>query len=118
MKKYAALRTIATILKILGIISLVITILIALASCVLSFGAGSVFSAISRDLYGYGYGSDSGAMIVAGIVGGVIILLYGGLSSLLIYGGGEMIYVLLDMEQNTRETAELLRIASRMSENP
>ena len=48
--------------------------------------------------------------MVAGIILGLFILIYGGFSSLMIYGAGELIYVLLDIEQNTRETAELMRI--------
>jgi len=116
MKKYSALRTIATILKILGIISLVLTILGALAACLISFSVGSVFNEITRDLYGYS--SYDSASIIGGIIGGVVIILIGGLYSLIIYGGGELIYVLIDVEQNTRETANVLRIASGAPPQP
>ena len=112
MKKYAALRTIATIFKILGIISLVLTILLALASCLFYGIMGASFGNIP-DLYG-NYNSDgSGVVVAAGIIVGVMILIYGGFSSLMIYGAGELIYVLLDIEQNTRESNDMLRISAR-----
>jgi len=116
MKKYAALRTIASIFKILGIISGVITILLALGACVFTGFLGTSMNGMMYDLTGSSGSSAAG--IIGGIISGLIILVYGGFSALLIYGSGELIYVLLDMEQNTRETTELLRIASRMSENP
>ena len=111
MKKYKALRTIATIFKILGAISLVLTILLALASCLYYGIMGASFSNLSRDLYGL-TGGESGAVVAAGIILGLVVLIYGGFSSLMIFGAGELIYVLLDIEQNTRETSELVRISA------
>ncbi len=116
MKKYKALRTIATIFKILGIISLVMTILLSLASCLFYGIMGASFSNLSRDLYGL-TGGESGAVVAAGVILGLFILIYGGFSSLMIYGAGELIYVLLDIEQNTRESTEVLRISARTA-NP
>jgi len=115
MKKYAALRTIASIFKILGIISGVITILLALSACLFTGFLGTSMSGMMYDLTGSSDSSITG--IIGGIISGLIILVYGGFSALLIYGSGELIYVLLDMEQNTRETAELLRVTSQTSEN-
>lgn len=112
MKKYKALRTIATIFKILGILSLVLTILLALASCLYYGVMGASFSNLSREFYGV-TGGDSGIVVAAGIILGFAILIYGGFSSLMIFGAGELIYVLLDIEQNTRESSELLRISAR-----
>jgi hypothetical protein len=111
MKKYAALRTIASIFKILGIISGVTTILLSLGSCLFFGFVGTSMNAIMYNMTGSS--GDSAATIIAGIITGLIVLIYGGFSALLIYGSGELIYVLLDMEQNTRETAELMRFAAR-----
>ena len=111
MKKYKALRTIATIFKILGILSLVLTILLSLASCLFYGAMGAYFNNQSREFYGV-TGGDSGVVVAAGIILGLFILIYGGFSSLMIYGAGELIYVLLDIEQNTRETSELVRISA------
>ena len=109
MKKYSALRTIATILKILGIIYGVLTILSAIGACLI-FGLAE---GVMDDMMGYGYGYGmGGASIVAGIIIGLVILITGGLTTLLLYGGGESIYLLIDLEQNTRDTANVLRIAS------
>ena len=110
MKKYSALRTIATILKVLGIIYGVLTILSALGSCLIAIIGGDIFNNLTYN-YGYGYGLG-GASVVAGIVIGLAILIGGGLTALLLYGSGESIYLLIDLEQNTRETADVLRIAS------
>lgn len=112
MKKYKSLRTIATIFKILGILSLVLTILLALASCLFYGIMGASFSSLTGEFSGL-TGGESGVVVAAGIILGLFILIYGGFSSLMIYGAGELIFVLLDMEQNTRETAELMRIAAR-----
>ena len=113
MKKYSALRTIATILKILGIIYGVLTILAAIGSCLIFGMVEGVMSDILDMGYGYGYGDYmGGASIVTGIIIGLVILITGGLTTLLLYGGGESIYLLIDLEQNTRDTANVLRIAS------
>jgi hypothetical protein len=111
MKKYTALRTIASIFKILGIISMVITILLSLGSCLFFGFVGTSMNAIMYNMTGSS--GDSAATIIAGIITGLIVLIYGGFSSLMIYGAGELIYVLLDIEQNTRESSELLRISAR-----
>jgi hypothetical protein len=110
MKKYAALRTIGTILKILGITNGVITILLSLGACLLFGFVGTQMGGMMYDITGYP--GDMGASIITGVLMGLAILIYGGLSALLIYGTGELIYVLLDIEQNTRDTVEVLRFAS------
>ncbi len=112
MKKYTALRTIAMIFKILGIISLVLTILLSLASCLFYGIMGVSLSSLTREFSGL-TGGESGVVVAAGIILGLFIIIYGGFSSLMIYGVGELIYVLLDIEQNTRESSELLRISAR-----
>ena len=106
MKKYNALRTIASIMKVLGIIYGVLTILAALASCI-GFGA-----------LGSSYMYDDGVGIVMGIVYGLIVLIFGGLTALMMYAGGELIYLLIDVEQNTRDTSDLLRAASLANPTP
>ena len=104
MKKYNALRTIASVMKVLGIIYGVLTILAALVSCV---GLGAL-----------GGSFDEGAGIIMGFVYGLIVLIFGGLTALMMYAGGELIYLLIDVEQNTRDTSELLRAASLANPTP
>ena len=99
MKKYKALRTIASILKVVGIIYGVLTILGALGACI-ALGAGA------------SYMYDEGLGIIMGILYGLLILIIGGIAALMMYAGGELIYLLIDVEENTRETADLLRAAS------
>jgi len=42
-------------------------------------------------------------------VSGLVILIGGGLSALLTYGIGELFYLLIALEENTRATAALLQ---------
>jgi ABC-type transport system involved in multi-copper enzyme maturation permease subunit len=110
MKKYTALRTIGSILKILGIINGVITILLSLGSCLFFGFIGSQISSVMYRISGTG--GDIGGTIITGVITGLTILIYGGISALMIYGVGELIFLMIDMEHNTRETTELLRISS------
>lgn len=107
-KKYTALRTIATIYKIIGGITAVITILIAIALCATSVFGGAAMDSFSRE---FGSGGMSG--MFGGVVGGLLASLFaiinGGALALTFYAMGEGIFVLLALEENTRETAALLR---------
>ncbi len=112
--RYSALRTIATIYKVIGYIVLVLTILAALAVCGLSVAGGSAMEALSRDFGGTG--------IVSGVVGGliafVVILIYGGLIAVSLIAFGEGIYLFIAIEENTRKTSLLLENQVRPSTEP
>ncbi len=107
-QRYRALRTIGSIFRVVGYIILVITILAALASCGFTFLGGSMLSTASQQL-----GMNStGAGILGGLFGGLLIgffvLLYGGMIALVFVAFGEGIYLLIDIESNTRRTAYLV----------
>lgn len=108
-KKYNALRIIGTIYKVLGIITGLITILLVLAVCVTSVLGGAAI-----DQLGQSFGGSHGAGgIFSGLLGGLIFsvvgILYGGGLAITLYAMGEGVYLLLALEENTRETALLLR---------
>jgi len=112
-KKFKALRFVATVYKVLGIIAGVLTILGSIGFCLFSILGGSLMNSMMNGLNNYGGGSASPAGLFGGIVGGVIvgvlILLYGGIASISLYAIGEGIYLFIGIEENTRTTALLLQ---------
>ncbi|MEW6092672.1 MAG: hypothetical protein AB1531_01790 [Chloroflexota bacterium] len=107
-KRYKVLRFIGSLYKVVGIILGIVTIIGALGSCVMSIFSGSMLDILSTN---YGYSSGAGGLL-SGLLGGVIfggmLLLYGGITSTAIYAFGELLYLLIDMEENTRATTILL----------
>ena len=99
-KKFTALRIIGTIYKALGILSGLLTILAIVL--VIVGGASSLNS-----MYGSMGMSGSGSLGLLILV--VFTFIIGTIYSLTIYGLGEMIYLLISLEENTRFTAILLR---------
>ncbi|HNT55696.1 MAG TPA: hypothetical protein PKG95_13335 [Anaerolineaceae bacterium] len=105
-KRFKILRFIGTMYKVLGIITIILTVIGSAGSC-LSFAlAGGFFSNL---LDQYGSEISGGMGIGIGIATGVGILLGGLLSSLTLYAFGEAVYLFIDLENNTRNTMELLR---------
>ena len=98
-KRFTALRIIATLYKIVGV---VIAILVVL---------GVIVTIISQPfLIDLGFGRLGGALgLVSAIVLAVVELLAGGLSALGVYAIGELLYVLINIEENTRFTALIIR---------
>jgi hypothetical protein len=113
-KKFKALRLVASIYKVIGIISGVLTIIGSLGFCLMSILGGSLFTAALNSVSQYGGGGSSGpAGTLGGLLGGVVIggliLLYGGIASITLYAFGEGIYLFIGIEENTRTTAVLLQ---------
>jgi hypothetical protein len=114
-KKYTALRVIGTIYRVLGIITLFITIIAVIGICGTSVLGGSAMDAISSQ-----YSSSSGNTgLISGLFGGIIFsifaIIYGGLMSITLFAFGEGVYLLISLEENTRRTA--LLIEQRISNN-
>lgn len=100
-RRFKILRLIGTIYKVLGAITGVLTIVGALGICLMSVLGAAIYEDIQAEL-GVG-GLISGA--VGGVIIGGVILLYGAVMTLMLYGLGEGIYLLLALEENTRTTA-------------
>ena len=83
--RYGALRTIASFLKILAWIAVVIGVIASLAAAVAARGWIPTLWAL---------------------LGGLVAT---GVSFLLLYAYGEFIHLLIDIEQNTRDIAERLK---------
>jgi hypothetical protein len=94
-KKYTVLRVIATLFKIAGVLVALGTVLIAILMMI-AVAAGSMVT------------EDYGGPIVAFILV-VMMFIGGGISALGVYALGESMYLLINLEENTRYTAMLLR---------
>lgn len=91
-KRYKALRIIGTIYKILGVMVAAFTIV---ASMVI-FVIAPFLETASYETTAYDW------------VGIIFLLFYGGLSAVGLYAIGELIYLMLALEENTRKTVNLL----------
>jgi|APMed6443717190_1056831.scaffolds.fasta_scaffold571689_1 hypothetical protein len=96
-KRYTALRVIATIYKIIGVLVALLTVLAVVLMIVGVAGN-------SRSLAMYGLAGPE--MIVIAVIS---TLLGGGLGALGIFAVGEALFLLINLEENTRYTAILLR---------
>jgi hypothetical protein len=105
-KRFGALRIVGTVYKIVGIIIGVGAVLGFIFSIVGSFAGGSALDSLFSSS---GMGNAGGAGVFVGILVSLIILIGGGLSALMTYGIGELFYLLIAMEENTRATATLLQ---------
>ncbi len=103
-RRYSALRTISVIYKILGLLILALTVLAALGLCLASAAGSAALGSLSQ-----GNNPSLAGGIVGGIVIAMIALLYGGFISLTLYSLGEMITLIINVEENTRATAVLLQ---------
>ena len=113
--RYSALRLIGTLYKILGAILAILTLLSVLGICATSFLGGAAFENIQQDLGG----DISGVGLLGSVAGGILISLFllvtsGGLAVSL-YAIGEGIYLLIALEENTRETVTLLNNRQEVS---
>jgi hypothetical protein len=94
-RQFAALRVVGTILKVLGWLSLIVGVLVAIGVLIFGFALTDQLGLPGIDLGGP----------LAGIAGFVAALVVGILYFLLLYAAGEAIYLFLCIEENTRRTA-------------
>lgn len=109
IKKYKALRIVGTVYKIIGTFILVVTILAAIGSCLSGVLGGALFSGITDQVKSNLQFAGSGGMVVMGIIMGIGIFLWGAIVGITAFAAGEGIYLLIDLEENTRLTATMLK---------
>jgi len=102
-KRFKVLRFVATLYKIFAWIALAVGILGMLGAIVTGIMGGGLINQMAGGDIGGAIGG-----IIGGIVGGVGILLIAALYFLLLYTVAEGIYLLLSIEESTRQTAYLL----------
>jgi len=107
-QRFHALRTIGSIFRVLGYIALILTIIGSLAFCGLTVVSGTLIQSATQQ---FGINSGAGGFLgglFGGLLGGFLILLYGGFISLWVIAVGELIYLLIGVEENTRKAGYLL----------
>lgn len=112
-KRYQALRVIGVVFKVLGALIALLTVLGAVALCAGSMAGGGLartfLNSQSLGLPGAMLGGAmESAMSVASAVVGLALALYGAFMAITLYAIGELIGVMLALEENTRATAALL----------
>lgn len=100
-KKFTVLRVIATLYKIAGVLVALATVLLVVIE-IIAIGGGS---SMMRE---FGYYDVYNGPIMA-FIGVIFTFIGGGLSALGIYAIGEAFYLLINLEENTRFSAILLR---------
>mgnify|MGYP003971010799 CR=1 FL=1 len=98
-KRFGVLKLLATILKVLGVVVAAFAVLGGLGTLIISLAGGDLMAA---------FGVDSGSGIFMGLVGSLGIVVFGFLYAIILYGYGELLLVLLSMEDNTYKTVKLL----------
>jgi hypothetical protein len=106
-RRFASFHFIATFFKVMGVIIGVTAIIVAIFMAVALPIGGSLLGNLiptaesPERLYSYG--------ILSGVLTALIVLIVGGLWGALTYGIGEMFYVLIAIEQNTRSIEAQLK---------
>lgn len=107
-KKFGALRAIGTILKVFGVIEMIL----AFAGMV----AIIVFSSVMGDSLTFGqyFVNMGGSGMLIGITVGVLFFVITFAGAIATYAVGELIYLFISMEENTRATAILLQTQGKL----
>jgi uncharacterized protein (DUF697 family) len=104
-KRYGVLRFISGFYKVVGIIMAVFTLLSALGICATSvLGTSGLVQTLQNSGLPVGLGATS---VVAGILAALATIIGGALAALGTYAFGELISLMISMEENTRATAAL-----------
>jgi hypothetical protein len=110
-KRYGALRFISGVYKAIGIIIGILTILSSVAFCATSVLGTSLLGGMAQNVQSSGLPLAFGVSgLVGGIIGAVITLIFGALSALGIYAFGELIALVISLEENTRQSAKALQV--------
>jgi len=94
-RQFTALRVMGTILKILGWLALIVGVLAAIGALVFGFALTDRFGIPGIDLGGP----------LAGIAGFVVSVVVAIINFLILYALGEVVYLFLCIEENTRRSA-------------
>lgn len=110
-KRYGVLRFISGFYKVIGIIVGVLTVLSAVGICATSVLGSSFLGSLTQNVQGTAIPLAAGASgVVAGIIGGLVTIFAGALSALGLYAFGELISLVISLEENTRMSAKALQV--------
>jgi len=105
-KKFKVLRIIGTVWKVLAWITLIFGIIGAFGTLLASIFGGGFMGQMMRPYGQQGTPWAQGFGVVGGIIAFVVTLIIAVFYFLMLYAIGEMIYLFLDVEENTRITAQ------------
>jgi hypothetical protein len=103
-KRFQVLRIIATVFRVLGIVTAAVALVLALIIIVMSMAGGQVWQL---------FGIDANTGFFGGLIAAFLIILLGALKALIMYGIGELINLLLSLEENTHNTVLLLEKSAK-----
>lgn len=115
-KRFGALRVIGTIFKILGIIEGILAILAAIGSFILFAAGGNILNTMASS-YNLQFNVE-GAGLLTGVIISILSLLIGLVWAITTYGMGDLFYLLIALEENTRASAITLQTFSRPTTPP
>ncbi|NPV41542.1 MAG: hypothetical protein HPY72_09420 [Anaerolineae bacterium] len=107
-KRFGVLRALSTVLKILGVVAAVCAVLGSLIALVVSFSGGDMFEAM---------GLDETSGVFVGLFGAIMVLVFGLLYAVLLYGYGEFLMLMISIEDNTLRTVTLLEDVTKEEES-
>jgi len=108
--KFGVLKFISGFYKGVGIIVGVITIISALGICLTSILGTTLLSGLNQNVQNSGLPLALGASSVfVGIISAIGTIIGGALAALGLYAFGELIALLVSLEENTRTTAIILQ---------
>ena len=114
-RRFKALRTIGMIFKVVGVILGIVAIFFALGVCVFSILGGAAVDSVAQEL-----GGEYGVGVFSGAIGGIVLFLFTilsfGFPALWIYGLGELFFLFIAVEENTRATNILLQKPDNLQE--
>ena len=104
-KKFKVLRIIGTIWKILAWIVLIVGVLSSIGVLLMSIFGGGMLSQLGQE-YGEMVWASWAFGLAGGVVGFIVSLIATIINFLLLYAVGELIYLLLAIEENTRQAQQ------------
>lgn len=104
-KKYRALRTVAFIMQAFAWLALVLAILGGIGGLV----AGILGWVSIPAIEGLGSGNITLVRVITGVITGVAIVVVGVINFIALLAGAETIYATLNIEENTRASADYLQ---------
>lgn len=110
-KRFRVLRIIGTIWKVLAWVALIVGVLASIGILLTSILGGGMMEQFGLE-YGQTPGASLAFSLVGGVIGFVVLLVITILYFLLLYAVGELIYLLLAIEENTRLAAQWIQARS------
>ncbi len=111
--QYIALRVVGTLLKVLGVISLLLTVVFTLGTCLSSSLLGLLFQELTPN--SLGDPAAESALRILGVLVAFPTLLAGLLVSLALFAQGELLFIYIALEENTRKAVALLESLQQAS---